>query len=52
MGSKDSANNGGMSDPRFAAARSDPRFQRFPKRQKKVDIDQRFAGDSLVTTSN
>ena len=32
-------------DPRFAAARTDPRFQRFPKSQRKVDIDERFAGE-------
>ncbi len=32
-----------ISDPRFAAVHSDPRFQRFPKTQRKVDIDERFA---------
>lgn len=34
----------GELDPRFAAARTDPRFQRFPKSQRKVEIDERFAG--------
>ncbi len=36
--------NGALSDPRFAAALADPRFQRFPKSQRTVDIDERFAG--------
>jgi hypothetical protein len=35
---------GALSDPRFAAALTDPRFQRFPKSQRTVDIDERFAG--------
>lgn len=34
-------------DPRFAAARTDPRFQRFPKSQRKVEIDERFAGETF-----
>jgi len=33
-------------DPRFAAVGTDPRFQRFPKKQKRVEIDERFAGES------
>ena len=32
-------------DPRFAAVGTDPRFQRFPKKQKRVEIDERFAGE-------
>jgi hypothetical protein len=31
-------------DPRFAKMYSDPRFQRFPKKKAKVEIDSRFAG--------
>lgn len=38
-------------DPRFAAARTDPRFQRFPKSQRKVEIDDRFAGKCRYLTS-
>ena len=38
--------SGGLSDPRFKAALTDPRFQRFPKSQRTVDIDERFAGAS------
>lgn len=33
-----------VSDPRFAAVHSDPRFQRFPRAKAKVEIDERFAG--------
>ncbi len=36
--------DGALSDPRFVAALTDPRFQRFPKSQRTVDIDERFAG--------
>ena len=35
-------------DPRFAAVGTDPRFQRFPKKQKRVEIDERFAGESAA----
>ena len=35
-------------DPRFAAVGTDPRFQRFPKKQKRLEIDERFAGESAV----
>jgi hypothetical protein len=35
---------GGSMDPRFAKMHSDPRFQRFPKKKGKVEIDSRFAG--------
>ena len=35
-------------DPRFAAVGTDPRFQRFPKKQKRVEIDERFAGESAT----
>lgn len=31
-------------DPRFAAAHTDPRFERFPDRRRTVKIDPRFAG--------
>lgn len=33
-----------VTDARFAAVHSDPRFQRFPKAKAKVEIDERFAG--------
>lgn len=32
-------------DPRFAAAQTDPRFERFPDRRRTVKIDPRFAGN-------
>lgn len=35
-------------DPRFAKMYSDPRFQRFPKKKAKVEIDSRFAGGSYA----
>lgn len=31
-------------DPRFSAAQTDPRFERFPDRRRTVKIDPRFAG--------
>ncbi len=31
-------------DERFARLHSDPRFQRLPKKQRKVQVDKRFAG--------
>ncbi len=34
-----------VTDSRFAAVHSDPRFQRFPKAKAKVEIDERFAGE-------
>jgi len=39
---------GALADPRFAAALTDPRFQRFPKSQRTVDIDERFAGTDFT----
>jgi hypothetical protein len=33
-----------VTDSRFAAMHSDPRFSRFPKKKNKVSIDNRFAG--------
>ncbi|KAK9828879.1 hypothetical protein WJX72_002532 [[Myrmecia] bisecta] len=33
-----------VTDARFAAVHTDPRFQRFPKAKQKVEIDERFAG--------
>ena len=44
MKDKKRGNGSTAVDPRFAAARTDPRFQRFPKSQRKVEIDERFAG--------
>ena len=40
-----------IQDERFAAAYSDPRFQRFPKAQRKVEIDERFAGKYFARLS-
>lgn len=34
-------------DPRFAAALTDARFQRFPKKRQTVAIDERFKGEPL-----
>ena len=31
-------------DPRFAAAQTDPRFERFPDKRRTVKVDPRFAG--------
>jgi hypothetical protein len=35
-----------ISDPRFAAIATDPRFARFPKKQGKVVVDERFQGSA------
>ena len=37
-------NGNGISDERFAAAQTDPRFHRFPRSKSKVEIDKRFSG--------
>jgi hypothetical protein len=34
-------------DPRFAAMHSDPRFARFPRNNKQLEIDERFSGARL-----
>ena len=33
-----------VSDPRFARLHTDPRFQRQPQKESKVQVDKRFAG--------
>lgn len=33
-----------VTDPRFEAIQWDPRFQRFPKANRHVEIDKRFEG--------
>ena len=33
-----------VTDPRFEAVQWDPRFQRFPKANRHVEIDKRFEG--------
>ena len=33
-----------VTDARFEAVQWDPRFQRFPKARKQVEIDKRFEG--------
>ena len=37
-------------DSRFDAVRGDPRFQRFPKAKKHIEIDKRFQGMLLCTS--
>ena len=36
-----------ITDPRFAKVHTDARFQIFPKKQRKVEIDDRFKGGRL-----
>eukprot|EP00775_Hariotina_reticulata_P001834 gene1834-2166_t len=45
MGKKEQVGPGpaGMGDARFAKMYTDPRFQRFPKKKNKVEIDSRFS---------
>ena len=33
-----------FADPRFAHIASDPRFSRFPRASRTVEVDERFAG--------
>jgi hypothetical protein len=40
-----------VADDRFAAVHYDPRFQRFPKAKAKVEVDERFAGDTRIHTT-
>lgn len=35
-----------ITDERFAAAQTDPRFHRFPKAKQKLEVDERFAGQA------
>ncbi len=35
-----------ISDPRFTKLHTDARFQVFPNKQRKVEIDERFKGDA------
>lgn len=37
-----------ITDPRFAKVHTDARFQIFPNKQRKVEIDDRFKGGRLV----
>ena len=37
-----------VTDPRFAKVHTDPRFQIFPSKQRKVVIDDRFKGGAAV----
>lgn len=41
-----------VTDKRFAAVHTDPRFQRLPKAQRKVQIDDRFKGSRLCCLIN
>ncbi len=47
MGKDDGGGKGpaGLTDARFAKMYSDPRFQRFPQKKGKVEIDSRFASE-------
>lgn len=38
-----------VTDSRFEAAQWDPRFQRFPKAKRHVEIDKRFEGERNTT---
>lgn len=37
-----------VSDPRFARLHTDARFQVFPNKQRKVEIDERFKGRPVL----
>jgi hypothetical protein len=45
-GAKGSGPPAGLGDARFAKMYTDPRFQRFPKKKGKVEIDSRFASEA------
>ena len=50
---KDGRKPGGgkvVTDSRFAAVHYDPRFQRFPRAKRKVEIDERFAGERRLAS--
>ena len=40
-----------ITDARFEAVQWDPRFQRFPKKDRHVAIDKRFEGEHFSTCS-
>ena len=37
-----------VSDPRFAKLHTDARFQKFPNKERKVEIDDRFKGEPVL----
>ena len=39
-------------DPRFAHISSDPRFSRFPRASRTVEVDERFAGELIGVLVN
>ena len=39
-----------ITDARFEAVQWDPRFQRFPKKDRHVEIDERFEGECLFVS--
>lgn len=39
-------------DPRFAHISSDPRFSRFPRASRTVEVDERFAGGLIGVLMN
>ena len=41
------ANDPVAADPRFAHISSDPRFSRFPRASRTVEVDERFAGELI-----
>jgi len=43
-GGRPRAGGEAAADPRFAAMHSDPRFARFPRNNKQLEIDERFSG--------
>ena len=40
-----------VSDPRFAKLHTDARFQKFPNKERKVEIDDRFKGELVLGSS-
>jgi hypothetical protein len=47
-GAKGTGPPAGLGDARFAKMYTDPRFQRFPKKKGKVEIDSRFASEKQL----
>lgn len=41
------SNDNIAADPRFAHISSDPRFSRFPRASRTVEIDERFSGELI-----
>lgn len=37
-----------VTDPRFSAIQTDPRFHKFPRAKNKVEVDERFSGNIFL----